>query len=81
MAQEASTLGRTGSVSREWFLRHTWSTEQLGGQSLFAVILFWGRGLVPCMPPPLAGAGAAELWKEVEALRAPGHCFLQAFTL
>lgn len=47
-----------------------------------------GRGLVslllpflPAPPPPPAGAEAAKLWKEVEALCAPGHCFLQAFTL
>lgn len=89
MALEAGTLGRTGSVSREWFLRHTWSTKQqaaspgLGGQRLFALVLLWGEDWPPCttLCPLWAGAEAAKLWEEVEAQCAAGHCFLQAFTL
>lgn len=88
MALEAGTLGRTGSVSREWFLRHTWSTKQqaasLGLEGSVSLLCFSGEktcllGTPLC--PLWAGAEAAKLWKAVEALCAPGHCFLQAFTL
>lgn len=71
MALEATTLGRTGSVSREWFLRHTWSTDNWEGGVWLALIFLWGEALplcVLCTPPPTQVQGQPNSRKRLR------HC-------
>lgn len=68
VALEATTLGRTGSVSREWFLRHTWSTDSWEGSVCWLRSSFGERTCPVCPvhhhhpppPPQVQGQGQGQ---------------------